>query len=623
MTRAIASPRRLTRAPRTRLRLDRLEDRAVPALVAALAFNEGTGPTAADASGSGNVGTLTGASWIAGGRYGGALSFDGTNDWVTVADAASLDLTTGMTLEAWVRPSAINGWETVLLKEMAGPDWRTRCTQRTEEVDRRPDTSFVGSDRAVVGSAVLPLNAWTHLATTYDGAIQRLYVNGTPVATRAHRGSITTSTGALRIGGNSVWGEYFSGLIDEVRVYNHALTQAQIQADMNTPMAPIRTPRPRRSAPSPAHGDDRRVRHRQPDGPFSEGMDPATVTAATVELRNSAGAGRTAAVSYNAATRTATLDPNASLAVSTVLHRETVRGGPTGVKDAAGNPLAADFTWSFSTGSPVFQDVTVFSGLVNPTVVKFSRTAGSSSPRRAASSRCSTTWPTRRPRSSPTCAPTSSTPGTAACLGMALAPNFPPSRTSTSCTPSTPTPTAPRRSGGRPASTATRCPTRPGRPATAWSWTGDCRDLSVNSNGTAGAEQVLVEKQWLQQFPSHSIGTVAFGLDGQLYASAGDGASFNYVDYGQTSPQPTAPEPRNPASMGDPANEGGALRSQDLRSPCRPDHAGRLHHPREPRHRRPHVQQPAVLDRQRRQRQADHRPRAAQPVPLHDPPRHE
>ena len=47
-----------------------------------------------------------------------------------------------------------------------------------------------------------------------------------------------------------------------------------------------------------------------------------------------------------------------------------------------------------------------------------------------------------------------------------------------------------------------------------------------------GTEQVLIEN-WCQQFPSHSIGTLAFGADGALYVSAGDGASFNGVDYGQ------------------------------------------------------------------------------------------
>jgi glucose/arabinose dehydrogenase len=48
-----------------------------------------------------------------------------------------------------------------------------------------------------------------------------------------------------------------------------------------------------------------------------------------------------------------------------------------------------------------------------------------------------------------------------------------------------------------------------------------------------GSERVLVE-DWCQQFPSHSVGDLAFGADGALYVSGGDGASFNYVDHGQT-----------------------------------------------------------------------------------------
>src|SRR5207248_1020612 len=83
-------------------------------LVAAYGFNEGSGATVGDASGKGNTGTIANATWSTAGKYGDALSFNGTNSWVTVADSAALDLTTTMTLEAWVYPTAINGWECVL-----------------------------------------------------------------------------------------------------------------------------------------------------------------------------------------------------------------------------------------------------------------------------------------------------------------------------------------------------------------------------------------------------------------------------------------------------------------------------------------------------------------------------
>ena len=64
----------------------------------------------------------------------------------------------------------------------------------------------------------------------------RLYLNGVQVRVRAQTGSTAVSNGMLRIGGNAVWGEYFAGLIDEVRVYNRALTAAEIQSDMGTPV---------------------------------------------------------------------------------------------------------------------------------------------------------------------------------------------------------------------------------------------------------------------------------------------------------------------------------------------------------------------------------------------------
>lgn len=85
-------------------------------------FDEGAGTTANDSSGNNNTGTLSGAVWTIQGRFGQALVFDGINDWVTINDAPSLDLTTGMTIEAWVYPTAHGAgtWRNVLIKERAG-----------------------------------------------------------------------------------------------------------------------------------------------------------------------------------------------------------------------------------------------------------------------------------------------------------------------------------------------------------------------------------------------------------------------------------------------------------------------------------------------------------------------
>ncbi|MCK2214615.1 PQQ-dependent sugar dehydrogenase [Actinomadura sp. ATCC 31491] len=206
----------------------------VPGLVAAYGMNEGAGATTADASGRGNTGTLTATTWNAAGRYGQALSFNGTSSWVTVPDAASLRLTTGMTLEAWVRPAAVTGWRTVVMKQHAGGE---AYTLTAGSDSNRPHTAIHTTSGADVGApSQLPLNAWSHLAATYDGGYLRLFVNGTQVGQTYKTGAIRTDNGVLRIGGNSVWGEYFSGLLDEVRVYDRALTAAQIQTDMNTPI---------------------------------------------------------------------------------------------------------------------------------------------------------------------------------------------------------------------------------------------------------------------------------------------------------------------------------------------------------------------------------------------------
>ena len=89
----------------------------------------------------------------------------------------------------------------------------------------RPAGGGTFASSPLYGTAALPANTWTHLAVTYDRATLRLYVNGVQVASAAATGNIATSTNPLQIGGDSLYGQYFSGRIDEVRVYNRALSR--------------------------------------------------------------------------------------------------------------------------------------------------------------------------------------------------------------------------------------------------------------------------------------------------------------------------------------------------------------------------------------------------------------
>jgi chitodextrinase len=197
--------------------------------VAAYGFNEGFGTIVTDASGNGNTGTIGTATWTTSGKYGNALSFNGTSARVTVNDSNSLDLTTGMTLEAWLFPTAVGGWRDVIYK---GTDDIYYLMGSSD--NSTPAIGGTFSPSALRGTSSLPLNAWTHLAGTYDGTTMRLYVNGVQVSSRAQTGPIQTSTAALTMGGDALYGQYFAGRIDEARIYNRPLSAAEIQGDMNS-----------------------------------------------------------------------------------------------------------------------------------------------------------------------------------------------------------------------------------------------------------------------------------------------------------------------------------------------------------------------------------------------------
>jgi hypothetical protein len=205
-------------------------------LVAAYGFNEASGLAVTDASGQGNGGTISGATRTTAGKFGGALSFNGFSAWVTVNDAASLDLTTGMTIEAWVKPSLLTGWRSVVTKE--APGGLAYALYSGNNASRPAGYVHTTSDIEATGTTAMVANVWTHLAVTYDGTTLRMFVNGVQVRTQSASGAAITTAGALRIGGNSAWGEYFKGLIDEVRIYNRALTVNEIQLDMTTAIPP-------------------------------------------------------------------------------------------------------------------------------------------------------------------------------------------------------------------------------------------------------------------------------------------------------------------------------------------------------------------------------------------------
>jgi hypothetical protein len=94
-----------------------------------------------------------------------------------------------------------------------------------------------GSHAEAIANADLPTDTWTYLAVTYDGAALRFYVNAKPVSTTGRTGSIATSTNPLTIGSDPFYGQYFTGLIDEIRVYDSALDMSEIRGDMTTPVA--------------------------------------------------------------------------------------------------------------------------------------------------------------------------------------------------------------------------------------------------------------------------------------------------------------------------------------------------------------------------------------------------
>jgi concanavalin A-like lectin/glucanase superfamily protein/VCBS repeat protein len=204
---------------------------AAPSPVAAYAFEEGSGSTLTDSAAS-HDGTISGATWTASGKYGGALDFDG-NDKVTIADANDLDFTSAFTLEAWVQPDSYAAGRPIVSKgELSGPNGY----MLTGEANGKPQSLIANTTtKSVTGPTALPKDGtWSHVAVTSDGTTLRLYVGG-ELKAEAPALVLKATSGVLEIG-HSVFSGYFDGRIDEVRIYGVTLSESQIKADRDTPI---------------------------------------------------------------------------------------------------------------------------------------------------------------------------------------------------------------------------------------------------------------------------------------------------------------------------------------------------------------------------------------------------
>lgn len=197
----------------------------------------GDAKTILDNSGNGNNGTTyygsntTGMDCTRPGKYGTACEFDGTDDRIIAGTASSLDINSNLTLEAWVKPSALSksGGGEIISKDADAYFYRMAFNDGGTVSFR----AFGTSDATLASSSVLAVNSWNHIAMVYDGATKKIFLNGKLDASEATTGLMSNAAGRIfYMGGYGNSNENFPGAIDDVRIYNYARSQSQIIEDM-------------------------------------------------------------------------------------------------------------------------------------------------------------------------------------------------------------------------------------------------------------------------------------------------------------------------------------------------------------------------------------------------------
>jgi uncharacterized repeat protein (TIGR03803 family) len=181
---------------------------------------------AGDIQGSNNGTLQNGAMATGAGKVGQAFSFDGVNDCVSVANHATLNGFSSATIDAWIKLNTVSGRQAIISKVPAGEYYLLVNNGR---LSFENDNLGAG---AFTGATLLSANLWYHVAVTYDGVNTRLYVNGVEDGNRAGVWS-NANTQPLTIGQRGSNEDFFNGLIDEVEIFNRALSVVDIQSLYN------------------------------------------------------------------------------------------------------------------------------------------------------------------------------------------------------------------------------------------------------------------------------------------------------------------------------------------------------------------------------------------------------
>lgn len=208
-------------------------------------FDEGSGNITYDETGNNNDGTLyngTGVSsqeptWTSACKSAYCLSFDGYNDYVNCSNSSSLNITNKVTIEAWVYLDEMRDHTVVVIPGVVD----LKVTPETANPSYDVVEAWVGVNgtRDVSGGTQLQLNHWYYIAMTYDGQYLKTYLNGT-VDKTVNIGSVThyfISSKSAAIGTDSYWSPflaYFNGTIDEVHIYNRALSSEEINTSFKS-----------------------------------------------------------------------------------------------------------------------------------------------------------------------------------------------------------------------------------------------------------------------------------------------------------------------------------------------------------------------------------------------------